>query len=697
MAPRPTPSWPGASRRPRRATRSPRSRWSCRRTTSAWRRAGAWPPSAASSASRSSRSTAWPSCSARPPWRARIGGRCRTPSCSSRSRRSCARRPACSRRSAITRRPRRPWSPPTASCPTCRSRPSSGWPRRRHRPTMSSASIAGCAPGSGSGSTRPTSWRPRRNSSGRGHPVGAGLGTVIVLLPQELSRRGATLLREVAARTDVVVLAGRTGAADADHAVERSVGWLGGPALAEPGGAVRPRRLRRTPGDTQGLGAGEPGPGLRVITASDADDETRAAVRVLVDAAARRHAAGAHGHPPPRRRPLGEPGPPPRPGGRAPVQRRRLRPPGRPGGRAHAARPPQPGRRPVPPAGRRVRHPRRRARSGARASAPCRRSRGSACPGRPAWWARPEPTGTSSSPGWPRSASRRPRPRRPTTAAAWPGGCAGTPSRPSPCGTSSSACSTGSTPCAGNRPGPGWPARSAASSTSTSAASTSGPPGPSPSGTRPTKVEAALERLAHLDRVAPAPDLARFERTLRLELDADLGRRGRFGEGVLVGRVGLALGLELDLVVICGMAEGVLPTRQRDDALLPDRDRAAAGDELPVAADRQRREHRELLAAVAAARQEVVLTMPRGDLRRTTEHVASRWLTELVDVHHHVRLFSERAARATRRRGSSTSRRSSAVSGRRPGRPPSRRPASAWCCTASASRPMWPSSGPRHW
>jgi RecB family exonuclease len=114
---------------------------------------------------------------------------------------------------------------------------------------------------------------------------------------------------------------------------------------------------------------------------------------------------------------------------------------------------------------------------------------------------------------------------------------------------------------------------------------------------------------------------------------------------VLVGRVGLALGLELDLVVICGMAEGVLPTRQRDDALLPDRDRAAAGDELPVAADRQRREHRELLAAVAAARQEVVLTMPRGDLRRTTEHVASRWLTELVDAHHHVRLFSDELLR----------------------------------------------------
>ena len=83
-------------------------------------------------------------------------------------------------------------------------------------------------PGSGSGSTRPTSWRPRRHQLRAGHPVGAGLGTVVVLLPQELSRRGATLLREVGGTDRVVVLAGRTGAADADHAVERSVGWLGG-------------------------------------------------------------------------------------------------------------------------------------------------------------------------------------------------------------------------------------------------------------------------------------------------------------------------------------------------------------------------------------------------------------------------------------------------------------------------------------
>ena len=44
----------------------------------------------------------------------------------------------------------------------------------------------------------------------------------------------------------------------------------------------------------------------------------------------------------------------------------------------------------------------------------------------------------------------------------------------------------------------------------------------------------------------PATDFERFARALALELDADLGRRGRFGDGVLVGPLSLALGLDLD-------------------------------------------------------------------------------------------------------------------------------------------------------
>ena len=113
-------------------------------------------------------------------------------------------------------------------------------------------------------------------------------------------------------------------------------------------------------------------------------------------------------------------------------------------------------------------------------------------------------------------------------------------------------------------------------------------------------MEAALDRLAGLDAVEPAPGLDVFRRTLELELDADLGRVGRFGDGILMGHVSLGLGLDLDRVFVCGLAEGTFPARVRDDSLLPDADRRATDGVLPLRAARVDDDHRRLLAALAA-------------------------------------------------------------------------------------------------
>ena len=145
------------------------------------------------------------------------------------------------------------------------------------------------------------------------------------------------------------------------------------------------------------------------------------------------------------------------------------------------------------------------------------------------------------------------------------------------------------------------------------------------------KVEAALARLAGLDAVEAHPGLAVFRRTLELELDADLGRVGRFGDGLLMGHVSLGLGLDLDRVFVCGLAEGLFPARVRDDSLLPDAERRATQGELPLRAARVDDDHRRLLAALAGASEERVLLFPRGDLRRTTERVPSRFLVEQVE------------------------------------------------------------------
>ena len=158
------------------------------------------------------------------------------------------------------------------------------------------------------------------------------------------------------------------------------------------------------------------------------------------------------------------------------------------------------------------------------------------------------------------------------------------------------------------------------------------------------RVEAAIDRLSGLDRVEEAPTLEVFRRSLALELEAARDRVGRLGEGVLVGSAVLALGVELDRVWVCGLAEGVFPAPARDDPLLADADREALGGELPKRSDRVADDQRALLAALASTTGERTMCFPRGDLRRSTEHVPSRFLLDTIEA-----LSGARALDAERR------------------------------------------------
>lgn len=142
------------------------------------------------------------------------------------------------------------------------------------------------------------------------------------------------------------------------------------------------------------------------------------------------------------------------------------------------------------------------------------------------------------------------------------------------------------------------------------------------------RVEAALDRIAALDALGDRPDLGALRTTLELELDSDGARVGRFGDGVLVGPLSSALGVDLDLVIVLGGAEGLLPGRVADDSVLPDAERALAGGHLPLRGERVAVAHRGFLAALAASSGERVLCWPRGDLRRSVERPPSRWLQD---------------------------------------------------------------------
>ena len=147
------------------------------------------------------------------------------------------------------------------------------------------------------------------------------------------------------------------------------------------------------------------------------------------------------------------------------------------------------------------------------------------------------------------------------------------------------------------------------------------------------QVDTAIDRIGSLDGIDDVGEgglsVPRFRRALELELSGRPYTRSLFGDGVLAGPLGMALGIELDLLVVCGMAEGVLPPRCRDSALLPDRERRNTASGLQLHASRTGDEHRAFLAALASARR-VLLLYPRGDLRRSVENSPSRWLLDVA-------------------------------------------------------------------
>ena len=147
-----------------------------------------------------------------------------------------------------------------------------------------------------------------------------------------------------------------------------------------------------------------------------------------------------------------------------------------------------------------------------------------------------------------------------------------------------------------------------------------------------TRVQDLLTGLARLASIEPHPGAAAFRRAVVDGLDHDLDREGRFGDGVLVGGFGVVTGLDLDNIVVVGLAEGTTPSRRRDDPLLPDSSRHTAGGALMVRTDRMADLHHRVLAALAAARHRRVLVFPRGDLGRKNEWVPSRWLLDQVEA-----------------------------------------------------------------
>ncbi|MEU4291155.1 PD-(D/E)XK nuclease family protein [Kribbella sp. NPDC026596] len=138
-------------------------------------------------------------------------------------------------------------------------------------------------------------------------------------------------------------------------------------------------------------------------------------------------------------------------------------------------------------------------------------------------------------------------------------------------------------------------------------------------------VESSLKGLSTLDELGTPASLAVLRDVLDLELQQSLPRVGTFGTGVLVTPLSASIGLSADIVYVVGLSEDLYPGRVHEDALLPHRVREAAAPELASFRDRLDEKQRHLLVAFSAGSR-VVASFPRGDLRRSSRRLPTRWL-----------------------------------------------------------------------
>ena len=142
-------------------------------------------------------------------------------------------------------------------------------------------------------------------------------------------------------------------------------------------------------------------------------------------------------------------------------------------------------------------------------------------------------------------------------------------------------------------------------------------------------VQASLDRLERLDSLAEPCTRAVFASTLDAELESAPGRVGRLGVGVHVGPLSFAVGQPFELLVVVGAADGLLPAPPPPEALLGDSDRLLTDGALALNADSADEQRGQLWASLAGAAR-AVMVVPRGDLRATALRQPSRWIHELA-------------------------------------------------------------------
>ncbi|MDQ0635081.1 ATP-dependent helicase/nuclease subunit B [Arthrobacter pascens] len=156
--------------------------------------------------------------------------------------------------------------------------------------------------------------------------------------------------------------------------------------------------------------------------------------------------------------------------------------------------------------------------------------------------------------------------------------------------------------------------------------------GPRTASERPEKTAAreALVQivgdLRYLDIIGPPASPTLIQSAMEEGIASKGGWTGKSGTGVVIGSYADAVARDLDFLFLVGAAEGLAPARIRENPLLPDSIRVILGGGLPTVEQRAEASKEQFFAALASG-SERTITSPRGDLRGSGSYQISRWIT----------------------------------------------------------------------
>jgi hypothetical protein len=141
-----------------------------------------------------------------------------------------------------------------------------------------------------------------------------------------------------------------------------------------------------------------------------------------------------------------------------------------------------------------------------------------------------------------------------------------------------------------------------------------------------------IDELRLLDAHGDRPDLATVGSIVAAQLERSRLPGSALGSGLLVAPISAIAGLDLERVVIVGLAEGTFPRAPREDSLLPNRVRAESRGLLAASDGTTDLDVRAVAAALAGSRQVPLVITSRGDLRSIRSRSWPRLLDPLVEA-----------------------------------------------------------------